>query len=111
AAAGHVDRYAVEEADHAAVTVVLAGPDYPSRSDYDGAAIGGIDAAEAAGALVFHGGTALHDGGLVTSGGRILSITGLGATVPDARARAYEAVDLVRFDGARYRRDIASLAG
>ena len=49
----------------------------------------------------------MHDGALVTSGGRILSVTGLGATVPEARARAYEAVELVRFDGARYRRDIA----
>ena len=60
----------------AAVTVVLAGPDYPARSDYDGAPIEGIAEAEAGGALVFHGGTALRDGALVTSGGRILSVTG-----------------------------------
>ena len=53
----------------------------------------------------------MQDGALVTSGGRILSVTGLGATVPDARARAYEAVELVHFVGARSRRDIASLAG
>ena len=48
--------------DEAAVTVVLAAPDYPARSDHAGAAITGIDAAEAAGALVFHGGTAVRDG-------------------------------------------------
>ena len=47
----------------------------------------------------------------MTSGGRILSVTGLGPTVPEARARAYEAVELVRFDGARYRRDIAAVPG
>jgi phosphoribosylamine--glycine ligase len=111
AAAGHVDRDAVREAARAAVTVVLAGPDYPARSDYDGAAIGGIEAAEAAGALVFHGGTAVHDGALVTGGGRILSVTGTGPTVSDARARAYDAVACVTFEGARFRRDIASVAG
>ena len=60
------------------MTVVLAGPDYPARSDYAGAAIEGVAEAEAAGALVFHGGTAVHDGELVTNGGRILSVTGLG---------------------------------
>jgi phosphoribosylamine--glycine ligase len=48
---------------------------------------------------------------LVTSGGRILSVTGLGPTVSEARASAYAAVALVGFDGARYRRDIASVPG
>ena len=73
--------------DDAAVTVVLAAPDYPARSDYAGAAIAGIDAAEAAGALVFHGGTAVRDGSVVTNGGRILSVTATGPTV-DRRTRA-----------------------
>ena len=80
------------EGPDAAVTVVLAGPDYPARSDYAGAAIAGIAEAEAAGALVFHGGTAVRDGTLVTNGGRILSVTALAPTVPEARARAYAAV-------------------
>ena len=93
--------------DGAAVTVVLAGPDYPARSDYDGAPIDGIGEAESAGALVFHGGTASRDGTLVASGGRILSVTGLGADVAAARARAYEAAATVRFEGARFRGDIA----
>src|SRR5215217_728532 len=57
----------------AAVTVVLAAPGYPDRSDSAGAAIDGVDAAEDTGALVFHGATALRDGRLVTNGGRILS--------------------------------------
>jgi phosphoribosylamine--glycine ligase len=95
----------------AAVTVVLAGPDYPARSDYSGAAIAGIEAAEERGALVFHGGTAVRGDTLVTNGGRILSVTGTGETVAEARAQAYAAVDVVSFDGARYRRDIAGVAG
>jgi phosphoribosylamine--glycine ligase len=93
--------------DGAAVTIVLAAPDYPTRSDYAGAAIEGIAAAEAAGALVFHGGTAVRNGTVVTNGGRILSVTATGPTVDDARDRAYAAVDLISFDGVQYRRDIA----
>ncbi len=93
--------------DDAAVTVVLAAPDYPARSDFAGAAIDGIAEAEATGALVFHGGTAVRNGTVVTNGGRILSVTATGPTVSDARQRAYAAVDLISFDGVRYRRDIA----
>ena len=93
--------------DDAAVTIVLAAPDYPARSDYAGAAIEGIAAAEAAGALVFHGGTAVRDGTVVTNGGRILSVTATGPTVGEARDRAYAAADLISFDGVQYRRDIA----
>ena len=95
----------------AAVTVVLAGPDYPARSDYAGAPISGLEAAEATGALVFHGGTAVRDGTVVTSGGRILSVTGTGTTVADARAHAYAAVELITFEGMQFRRDIAAVAG
>jgi phosphoribosylamine--glycine ligase len=91
----------------AAVTVVLAAPDYPTRSDFAGAEIEGIAAAEATGALVFHGGTAVRNGTVVTNGGRILSVTATGPTVSDARDRAYAAVDLISFDGVQYRRDIA----
>jgi phosphoribosylamine--glycine ligase len=93
--------------DDAAVTVVLAAPDYPARSDFAGAEIDGIAAAEASGALVFHGGTAVRSGTVVTNGGRILSVTATAPTVSDARDRAYAAVDLISFDGVQYRRDIA----
>jgi phosphoribosylamine--glycine ligase len=89
------------------VTVVLAAPDYPARSDFAGAEINGIEAAEATGALVFHGGTAVRNGTVVTNGGRILSVTATAPTVGDARDRAYAAVDLISFDGVQYRRDIA----
>ena len=74
----------------AAVTVVLASPGYPDAPE-TGVPIGGIEDAEAAGALVFHAGTALRDGELVSAGGRVLGITGLGATLAErasARTRA-----------------------
>jgi phosphoribosylamine--glycine ligase len=93
------------------VTVVVAAPDYPARSDYAGAVIEGIERAEASGANVFHGGTAVRDGTVVTNGGRILSVTATGPTVGDARTNAYAAVDLITFEGAQFRRDIAAVAG
>ena len=95
--------------EEAAVNVVVAAPNYPERSD-NGSEITGIEAAEASGALVFHGGTAIHDGRLVTHGGRILSVAATGATLAAARARAYEAVANVSFNGAKFRRDIAEVA-
>ena len=92
----------------AAVTVVLAAPEYPARSDYAGASIEGIAAAEASGALVFHGGTAVRGGALVTNGGRILSVTGTGRTVAAARSHAYAAAGMISFEGMRHRTDIAA---
>ena len=110
AAAGDLSRANVTLDSRAAVTVVLAAPDYPRRSDYAGATIAGLDEAEAAGALVFHGGTAARDGRVITNGGRILSVTATADTVGGARERAYEAADLVSFEGVRFRRDIAAAA-
>ncbi|HZO97531.1 MAG TPA: phosphoribosylamine--glycine ligase [Gaiellaceae bacterium] len=111
AAHGHADPALLRERPDAAVTVVLTGPDYPARSDYAGAAIEGIEAAEARGAIVFHGGTAARDGRLVTSGGRILSVTALAPELAEARRRVYEAVGEVTFEGVRFRSDIAAVAG
>jgi phosphoribosylamine--glycine ligase len=111
AAHGDLSAVTLGASREAAVTVVLAAPDYPGRSDYAGVAIDGLDAAEAAGALVFHSGTALRDGQVVTNGGRILSVTATGPNLADARERAYAAVDLISFEGARCRRDIAAVAG
>jgi phosphoribosylamine--glycine ligase len=94
--------------DRAAVTVVLTAPDYPARSDYSGTPIEGVADAEAAGALVFHAGTALHDGGLVTNGGRILNVVGLGPTIGEARTAAYDAAGRIDFAGMHFRTDIAA---
>jgi phosphoribosylamine--glycine ligase len=96
-------------ADRAAVTIVLAGGDYPARGD-SGTPIEGVEDAEATGALVLHAGTALHDGRLVTNGGRILDVVGTGATVEEARSAAYDAVARIDFAGMRYRTDIAASA-
>ena len=93
----------------AAVTVVVAAGDYPAGGDR-GTPIEGLDAAAAAGGLVFHAGTALNDGRLVTNGGRLLGVTAAGATVRDARERAYAAADLIRIPGSRRREDIALAA-
>jgi phosphoribosylamine--glycine ligase len=108
AARGNLSGHELTLSSTAAVTVVVAAPDYPARSDYAGMPIDGLDAAEAAGALVFHGGTAARDGRVITNGGRILSVTATADTVPAARTKAYEAVGLLSFEGATYRRDIAS---
>jgi phosphoribosylamine--glycine ligase len=111
AAAGDLSRADVMLDARAAVTVVLAAPDYPQRSDYAGAAISGLEEAEATGALVFHGGTAARDGRVITNGGRILSVTATGDAVTAAREGAYRAIGLISFEGMRYRRDIAAAAG
>jgi len=108
AARGRAPGEPVRTSGGAAVTVVLAAPDYPERSDYRGARIEGVAEAEATGALVFHGGTAVRGDTLVTNGGRILSVTGTGETVQAARERTYHAVRLISFEGARYRSDIAA---
>jgi phosphoribosylamine---glycine ligase len=107
AARGDLGHITLTRSPGAAVTVVLAGPDYPARSDYAGAAIGGIAAAEQGGALVFHGGTAMQNGCLVTNGGRIVSVTARGSNVAAARDAAYAAVSMVEFAGSRHRNDVA----
>jgi phosphoribosylamine--glycine ligase len=109
AADGDAREVELDAADDAAVTIVIAGGDYPSHND-TGNAIDGIDDAEATGALVFQAGTALRGDTLVTNGGRILDVTATGATVGEARERAYAAAARISFEGARYRTDIAQEA-
>jgi phosphoribosylamine--glycine ligase len=94
-------------ADRAAVTIVLSGAAYPERGD-QGTPIDGVEDAEGSGALVFHAGTALHDGRLVTNGGRILDVVGVGDTVEAARSAAYEAAACIDFAGMHLRTDIAA---
>lgn len=94
-------------AARAAVTVVLAGREYPERGD-SGTPVEGVEDAEATGAFVWHAGTALHDGRLVTNGGRILNVVGTGETVGAARTAAYDAASRIDFAGMQYRSDIAS---
>ncbi len=91
--------------DAASVNVVAASGGYPGRYT-KGIAVSGIEAA-ALDAHVFHGGTAVEGRQVVTSGGRVLSCTGLGANLTEAVATAYRAMDAITFDGKHVRRDIA----
>ena len=95
--------------DGAAVTVVLAASGYPAGNDR-GTTIAGVASAESTGALVFHAGTAVQGDRLVTNGGRILGVTGLGSNVEQARRSAYAAVELIEFEGGRWRSDVAEAA-
>jgi phosphoribosylamine--glycine ligase len=109
AAAGDASGVRLPAGDEAAVTLVIAAGNYPASGD-SGSPISGIEEAEAAGALIFHAGTALRDDRLVTNGGRILDVTALGPTIAAARDRAYDAAAHISFAGARYRTDIAKEA-
>jgi phosphoribosylamine--glycine ligase len=94
----------------AAVTVVLASGGYPGPYE-TGKVIDGLEAAGAVeGVTVFHAGTEDVDGRVVTAGGRVLAVSALGASLREARARAYEACGRIAFDGISYRRDIAERA-
>lgn len=106
---GRLGELEIEWSDEAAVCVIAASEGYPG-SYPKGRVITGIEEAEAQGALVFHAGTAAKDGELVTSGGRVLGIVGLGADIAQARARAYEASGVIHFDGKHTRSDIAAKA-
>ena len=109
AAAGDLTGVELEAGAQAAVSVVIATGDYPAAADH-GSPIEGIAAAEAGGALVFHAGTASRGGQVVTSGGRVLNVTGLGSSLAEARAVAYAGCAAISFAGARYRSDIAEAA-
>lgn len=88
----------------AAVTVVIASGGYPGPYE-KGLEITGLDTVE--GCEIFHAGTALKDGKIVTAGGRVLCVSALGSTREEARNKVYSQVDKIKFEGARYRSDIA----
>jgi phosphoribosylamine--glycine ligase len=93
-----------------AVCVVMASGGYPG--DYEkGKKITGLDeAGQLDDVIVFHAGTKSQNGDIVTNGGRVLGVTALGERIADAKAGAYKAVDMIKFDGAYCRRDIADKA-
>lgn len=108
ALAGTLDRAEVEWDRRTALGVVIAAAGYPDEPR-KGDAIVHLPA-DTEDCVVFHAGTQLRDGHLVTSGGRVLCVTALGDSVHLAQKRAYEAVAQVRFDGMQYRRDIGHRA-
>ena len=100
----------VEWSEDVAVCVVLASKGYPGKYE-KGKPISGLDkAGKVSGAIVFHAGTAARDGKIVTSGGRVLGATALGADIPSAIERAYECADAIKFAGKYCRTDIGKKA-
>lgn len=92
--------------DRAAVCIVLASGGYPGPIE-KGKVITGIEAAAASpDVVVFHAGTALKDGKLVTNGGRVLGVTALGSSLEEARTKAYAAAEKITFEGKQLRHDI-----
>jgi len=102
---GRLDKVAAEWDSRAALGVVMAAGGYP-ESYGKGHVISGLPGKEPDDLKVFHAGTSLLDGEVVTSGGRVLCVTALGGSVTEAQARAYEAVRVIRWDGVYYRSDI-----
>jgi len=93
----------------ACACVVAAARDYP-RQGSRGERISGVEEALASGALVFHAGTAIENGQLVTAGGRVLDVVGTGDSLSEALDLAYRGLEHIAFDGMRYRRDIGHRA-
>ncbi len=109
---GRLDQISLEWDERSAVCVVLASEGYGWKPDDQvrkGVEITGLDAAAKTEAThIFHAGTTMKDGKLLTSGGRVLSITSLGATLAEARARAHQAISHIHFEGMQYRKDIGA---
>ncbi|MEN3975240.1 phosphoribosylamine--glycine ligase [Emcibacter sp. SYSU 3D8] len=103
---GQLANFDLRWRDEPALTVVMAANGYPG--DYDkGTVIGGLDeAAKADGVQVFHAGTALRDGKVVATGGRVLGVTAMGTTIAEAQQRAYAAIDKLDWPEGFCRRDI-----
>jgi phosphoribosylamine--glycine ligase len=109
-AMGKLGEIDIEWDPRPAVCVVMASAGYPGNYK-KGIPIRGLDdAAKLADVKVFHAGTKREGDRIVTSGGRVLGVTALGENLLAAQKRAYEAVSLIHFDGAQYRRDIANKA-
>jgi phosphoribosylamine--glycine ligase len=107
---GTLDQVFLKWDPRPAVCVVMASGGYPDEYE-KGKVITGLDeAGQLTDVVVFHAGTKEENGNVVTSGGRVLGVTALGANIAAAKARAYEAVERIRFDGAQYRHDIADKA-
>lgn len=103
-ATGTLKDVSVEWSAGFACCVMLASSGYPGKYE-KGIEIQGLPA-ETSEVVVFHAGTALKDGALVTSGGRVLGVTALGSTLEEARGKAYKAIEEIHFDGMQYRKDI-----
>lgn len=107
---GTLDEITLEWDPRPAVCVVMASGGYPDHYEKGKVIIGLEEAEKLEDVVVFHAGTADKDGKIVTAGGRVLGVTAMGKTIADARARGYEAVNRINFEGAYWRHDIADKA-
>jgi phosphoribosylamine--glycine ligase len=90
--------------------VVLAAPGYPGTPT-TGGVITGLEAASSNGSMIIHAGTAVDSqGNLISAGGRVLAVVGLGEDIEEARGQAYESIEKIQLEGAFYRHDIAAAA-
>jgi len=106
---GRLDEIIIEWNPGFAACIVMASAGYPSPDYVKGLPITGIADAECeSGVVVFHAGTKLVDGRFFTSGGRVLGVTGIGATLQEALDHAYIGVERIHFDGKQYRKDIGA---
>lgn len=99
----------IEWYDEACACVIMASGGYP-KSYLKGVEITGLTDGQLDGVTVYHAGTAVKDGRLITSGGRVLGVTALGNTLEDALKKSYGAVDKIKFENAHYRKDIGQKA-
>ncbi len=104
-----LDQVKLEWTPEPAVCVVMASGGYPGNYE-KGFEITGLEKAAKTGAIVFHAGTGMRDGKLVNNGGRVLGVTACGTDLPAALETAYDAVDVIHWDGCFHRRDIAHRA-
>lgn len=104
---GSLDSFSLQWQPQPSVTVVAASEGYPGTSTYGKVITGMEAAAQEKGVTIFHSGTALTDGRLVTSGGRVLAVTAIAETLQAACDQAYAALTKIHFEGMYYRRDIA----
>ncbi|TPL73387.1 phosphoribosylamine--glycine ligase [Mesorhizobium sp. B2-3-15] len=102
---GQLAHMSVRWRDEAALTVVMAARGYPGTPE-KGSVIRGVEDAAGEGVQIFHAGTAINGGALVANGGRVLNVTASGATVGEAQARAYAALDRIDWPDGFCRRDI-----
>lgn len=110
-AKGRPEDIVLSWSDKWAVSVVLASEGYPGSYEKGKVILGLEEAQDLDGVIVFHAGTALNpDGELITAGGRVLNVVALGDTFEEARNRAYEACELIKFEGVQYRSDIGRRA-
>ncbi len=106
---GTLDQMDLEWYDDAAVCVIMASGGYPASSE-KGVVIHGLEKVKKDEAVVFHSGTTMNGGEVVTNGGRVLGVTAMDSTIKGAIDKAYQAVDKITFDNMQFRRDIGARA-